>query len=359
MIDAAAKYVLKLQPKWLETGKASPNKPAVVLSQRFGLSRNLKKYPFLKIATALEKDAIFSEVAEAVKKTNLFGIEKFIKINLKECNFLFENLLFEKDILPYSVLDNDWTQGVLADGAEKFPTILINTKNHLDIFADAAFGEEAEALAKLNEVDNILGEELLFGYNPDIGFLMANPEECGSGLFMETVAHLPALVLTEEINEVLNGISIMGARAEGVQNSGTTAWGAFFKITANFSDMNEKELIAKTKEIQNALLVAETKARKRLFKEARIVMEDKIYRCLGIMQHARIMSISQLFNFISLLRLGSEYKVFPVGMRTLNALFKHGWTANIIMIREITGDTDIDEERATMYRSLLSSIDEL
>jgi len=265
-------------------------------------------------------------------------------------------LLFEKDIIPYQTMGADWARGVLADGNGSFPMVLVNLRNHLDIITDAPFGKEAETLAKLNEIDNVLGEELLFAYDSRLGFLMPNPEECGSGLFMESIVHLPGLVLTEEINETLNGISVMGARAEGIQNDTAAAWGSFFRITANFSDTNENGLIDKTKEIQNALTIAETKARKRLFKEAKAVMEDKIYRSFAMMKYARIMTISQLFNFVSLLRLGSEQRVFPMNMKVLNLLFERGWTANMLLSLDISDEIDIDEERAKMYRSILKDI---
>jgi len=350
--------IAKIFPKWLEIEKSSPNKPAVILSQKFGLSRNIKKYPFLKNATALEKDKIFAEVADAVEKSKIFDEKKTAKINLKDNNYLIEALLFEKDIIPFQTMNSDWSRGVLADGDEKSPVILMNMKNHLEITLNSPFGKEIDTLAKLNETDNILGEELLYAYDSRLGFMMPNPEECGNGIFTEFVAHMPGIVLTEEINEVLNGISIMGARVEGVQNQGMAAWGSFFRITANFSDIeNENEIVEKNKEIQNALIIAETKARKRLFKEAKLVMEDKIFRSFAMMKYARIMPVSQLFNFISLLRLGSEYKIFQMNMRVLNLLFERGFTANMLLLLDISDTTDIDCERAKMYRELLKNID--
>jgi len=352
-----ADFIVKILPRWLEIDKSSPNKPAVILSQKFGLSRNIKKYPFLKNATALEKDAIFADIMSVFEKNKYFTDKKFLKINLLRSNYLIEGLLFEKDIVPLQMMSRDWARGVFMSYADKdFPVFLINAKNHLDIISGAPFGKEAEALAKLNEIDNILGEELLYAYDSRMGFLASNPEECGSGLYTETIAHLPGIVLTEEINEVLNGLSVMGARAEGIQNDNLQAWGAFFRITANFSDANEDELVRRTQEIQHALTVAESKARKRLFKEARMVMEDKVFRSFAMMKYARIMTASQLFNFVSLLRLGSEQRIFPMNMKVINMLFERGWTANMLLMSNIAEITDLDEERAKMYRSILKDI---
>ncbi|MCL1946475.1 MAG: hypothetical protein FWF51_04880 [Chitinivibrionia bacterium] len=353
-----AKYLVKTHPKWLEIEKSTPNKPAVVLSQKIGLSRNIKKYPFLDTSTNLEKEAIYSDVSAAVKKSNIYTEERIVEMNLLTSSNMVEMLLFEKDIIPVQVMSCDWTRGVFADMTDVLPTILVNMKNHLNIVSFCDKGKEESTLAKLNEIDNILGEELLYAYDSRLGFLTAKPEECGSGLFMETIVHIPGLVLTEEIGETLNGLSVMGARAEGLFNEKFDAWGAFFKIILG-NGLDEKEIVEKTKEIQNALIVAETKARKRLFKEAKLVMEDKIYRSFAMMKYARIMPLSQLFNFLSILRLGSEYKAFPASLRMLNVIFERGFTANLILSlgNPDTSPGDIDEERAKMYRSLLKDIE--
>lgn len=359
-------FLIKTSPKWLEINKATANKPAIVLSQKFGILRNIKKYPFLENTTVFEKNSIFEDVSAAVKKTKIFSDEDIVEINLTKSGYLTEELLFEKDIIPYMPIDKGSGKGaggIIAHKKNILPVILINIKNHLDIVAYSPFGEEIQTLAKLNEIDNLLGEELLFAYDTRLGFLSAKPEECGSGFFVEMIVHLPGLVLTEEITEVLNGISVMGARTEGVFNEGTDAWGSFFRIKTNFSKIeNEDELVAKTKEIQNALSVAENNARKRLFKEAKTVMEDKIYRSFAIMKHARMLSLSQLFNFVSLLRLGIERKVFPMNMKTLNMLFERGWNAGMFLSLESNPDitvdfnVDIEAERAKMYRFLLQNI---
>jgi len=271
-------------------------------------------------------------------------------------------LLFEKDIIPAYTMSCDWMRGAVAGMGNTAPIILVNTKNHLDIISFCDIGNEKQTLAKLNEADNVLGEELLYAYEPRLGFLTAKPEECGSGLWVETVVHLPALVLLEEMTETINGLLVMGATIQGLYNERYDAWGGFFKVmVGSFSSLDEDGIIEKTREIQNALITAETKARKRLFKEAKIVMEDKVFRSFGMMKYARVMPLSQLFNFMSLLRLGSEYKVIPINLKILNVLFERGFSANLLLASgesgSIVSPEDIDVERANLYRFILRNIE--
>lgn len=165
-----AGYLLKTRPKWLEIEKATPNKPAVVLSQKIGLSRNLKKYPFLETATTLEKNAIYADILSAVKKANIYSEEDFVEMNLQTGNYIIEMLLYEKDIIPLQAMNCDWTRSVFVDEQGFLPTILVNTKNHLDIISFCDAGKEEKTLAKLNEIDNVLGEELLYAYDSRLGF---------------------------------------------------------------------------------------------------------------------------------------------------------------------------------------------
>ena len=357
-----AKYLVQMHPKWLEIDRSSAAKPAIVLSQKFGLSRNIKKYPFLENATVLEKETIYKDIFEAIKKVGVYSENDLVEMNLYTGSNIIEMLLFEKDLLPSQAMSRDYVRGVIAGIGDKAPIMLINTKNHLDMVSFCKIGDEERTLAKLNECDNVLGEELLYAYDSRLGFLAAKPEECGSGLWVETVVHLPGLVLIEEMTETLNALSVMGAMTQGLYNEKHDAWGAFFKVTVgSFSGLDEKGIIEKTREIQNALTVAETKARKRLFKEARLIMEDKIWRSFAMMKYARVMPLSQLFNFMSILRLGCEYKVLNVKMKILNILFERGFSANILLAAgeeaNINSPDDVDIERADIFRFILKNMD--
>jgi protein arginine kinase len=353
------RFLAKTYPKWLEIDKSTPNNPAVVLSQKLILSRNIKKFPFIENATVLEKETIFSDVLDAVGKSKIIDSDGFAKINLQQINGLFATMLFEKDIIPWAAVRTDWMRGILTNcNNEKFPMIAVNTKNHIDFSLYFENAKALEALEKLNEIDNILGEELLYAYDSRFGFLFPKPEECGCGLSVEMVAHLPGLVMCGEINQTLNGLSVMGARAAGLFNEGGEAWGAFFRITAgNCCGGNEKEITEKADDIKNALTDVEAKARKRLFKEAKKVMEDKVYRSLGMLKSARILPTAQLFNFISLLRLGCERKLpLPVNIKKLNIMLERGFTTSLLLMsqeRESKTD-DLDEIRADFFRMLFN-----
>ena|GEM_PF-2295192 len=352
------RFLAKTYPKWLEIEKSTSNNPAVVLSQKLILSRNIKKYPFIENATALEKESIFSDVLDAVEKSEIIKSDDFVKINVQKINGLVAAMLFEKDIIPWAAVRTDWARGILADCCdEKFPIIAINTKNHLDLSLYFENEKESEALDKLNGIDNILGEELFYAYDSRFGFLFAKPEECGCGLSVEMVAHLPGLVLTGEISQTLNGLSVMGARATGLFNDGGEAWGSFFRINAgNCCGGDEKEIVAKAVEIRKALIDVEAKARKRLFKEAKKIMEDKIYRSFGMLRYARVLPTAQLFNFISLLRLGCERKLpLLVNIKKLNIMLERGFTTSLLLMSEEKEQPlgDLDEIRANFFRMLL------
>jgi protein arginine kinase len=356
-------FLLGISPKWLSVQKATPNNPAIVLSQKMSFSRNIKKYPFLENTTIPEESEIYRDVSNAIKKTKIFPSGKLVEIKLCDSNAIINAMLFEKDFIPANIAAApDKIKGIFMNGGDReFPVVLANIQNHLTISLYCNIGKEEQAFEKINKIDNILGEELIYAYDSQLGFLFSKPEECGCGFSFETVFHLPGLVMTEEIMETLNGISVMGAKIDEIFGNLTDNLGAFFKVvTGNYLGGGEKEIIEKTKEICGILTAAELKARKRLFKDAKKVMEDKIYRSFGMLKFAKIMPFPQFLNFISLLRLGSEYKVIPFSLEFLNKILEKGFFTNIILLFDEqlkSSDFNYDEERANLLRNLLKDCD--
>ena len=351
------KFLNKTHAKWLEPQKTTPNKPAVILSQKLFFARNIKKYPFLENTTISEKENIYRDISKAIKKTKIFPLNNFVEIRLDGNSPLINVSLFERDIISASAAHSDKIKGIFTcmDGNE-FPVILANTQNHLDITIYCDNGKEMKALGEINKIDNVLGEELLYAYDSHLGFLSSKPEECGCGFSMETVLHLPGLVMTEEIKETFNGLTVLGAKIEGMFGNEDDCWGAFFRLTTgNYSGYNENEIIQKTKEIQKVLYSAEQKARKRLFKEAGKIMEDKVYRSFGMLKYARTLPISQFLNFISMLRIGCEYNIIPLNIEFLNTMLEKGFFANMLFLF-LDKEAKIeffDEERANLSRLML------
>ncbi len=72
--------------------------------------------------------------------------------------------------------------------------------------------------------------------------------------------------------------------------------------------LSDDEIINKIKAIVGTIISQERKARN-VLKENSIYLSDEIYRALGILKNARIMSEDEAFKLLSKLRLGVSMKI--------------------------------------------------
>ncbi len=107
--------------------------------------------------------------------------------------------------------------------------------------------------------------------------------------------------------------------------------GNIFQVSSRVSlGMSEEEILRGFESAVQRIIDQERKARERLLRDSREVVEDKIYRSLAILQHARMLSFKEVAEFSSAVRLGVglgillDYKI-----RTLNELLLFSQPAHL------------------------------
>src|SRR5882762_11226124 len=83
-------------------------------------------------------------------------------------------------------------------------------------------------------------DELDFAFSPQIGYLTACPTNVGTGMRASAMLHLPALVLSEQINQVIQAVNKVGLAVRGLYGEGTEALGNLFQIS-NQTTLGDKE----------------------------------------------------------------------------------------------------------------------
>jgi len=79
-----------------------------------------------------------------------------------------------------------------------------------------------------NRLDDLMHKRVPFAFHPEWGYLTACPTNAGTGLRASVMLHLPSLVMTKQINRVLQAITKLGMTARGLYGEGTEAEGNFF-----------------------------------------------------------------------------------------------------------------------------------
>ncbi|GIT29955.1 MAG: hypothetical protein Ct9H300mP1_20010 [Planctomycetaceae bacterium] len=92
----------------------------------------------------------------------------------------------------------------MAISDEEHVSLMINEEDHLRIPVLQSGLSLDSCWDPIQQIDNQLDETLTFAFNERLGYLTACPTNVGTGIRVSVMLHLPALVLTKEINKAFN-----------------------------------------------------------------------------------------------------------------------------------------------------------
>lgn len=274
----------------------------IVMSSRIRLARNLESFPFIPQASPEQKREICELVRTRVMQTVFSGEGTFLDMDdLAEIEHLF---LVERHLISRELATGEGTRGVAFDESE-VTAVMINEEDHLRIQAISSGFELDRAWNRMEEVDESLERELDFAFSPQFGYLTACPTNVGTGMRASVMMHLPALVMTKEVEKVFHAVSKINLAVRGLYGEGTQASGDFYQISNQVTlGVSESSIIDNIKRVVPRILQYERNVREHLLTENRIALEDKVYRAQGILANARSISSEETMNLLSALRLG-------------------------------------------------------
>jgi protein arginine kinase len=135
--------------------------------------------------------------------------------------------------------------------------------------------------------------------------------------------HLPALVMTRQINRVLAAIAKLSFTTRGLYGEGTQATGNFFQISNQVSlGHREEGIIDNINGLIRQIIDQENQAREVMLSQNRSLLEDRISRSFGILKSAHIISSQETTELLSMVRLGCDLgTVKNIDRRSINELF--------------------------------------
>ncbi len=235
--------------------------------------------------------------------------------------------------------------------------MMINEEDHLRLQAFSPGFSLDSTWRRVDRLDEEIGAILPFAFHHEFGFLTSCPTNVGTGLRASVLVHLPGLVLTKEINKVLEGIAQVGLTYRGFHGEGSEVVGNLFQLSNQTTlGKTEEDLIDHLDRVTGKVIEYERSARTVLVREAPTVIEDKVWRAYGILSSARSLSTGEMLNLLSGLRLGVSLKLLPTPrVQTLNEILVFGQTAHRSREAGSTLDgTEADAARASYVRKRLA-----
>lgn len=338
---------------WIDaSGPSSP----LVLSTRIRLARNLADRPFATRSSPADREAIAAEVARAVGGTGALGHAasfRLDRLDSRDRQLLHERHLVSRELAGLGGEPVPVGAALLVQGRVG---AMVNEEDHLRLQGVVSgFALEA-AYAEVDRLDSELGQRLAFAFHPEFGYLSACPTNVGTGLRASVLIHLPGLVLTKEISKVLQGLGQVGLAVRGLYGEGSEVVGNFFQLSNQTTlGKSERDLLDHLAKMVREVMAYEEEARTVLLRDARGVIEDKVWRAYGLLRHARAISYEEGMNLLSGVRLGVGLRVIPdVGFYALNKMLVHTQPAHLAAAHGVAlDDPSLAVHRADFVRRLL------
>lgn len=274
----------------------------MVLSTRIRLARNLQSVPFTHRARDEQLQGVLSSVSAAAQRAS--GFREGLLLRMDEMAPLERQILVERHLVSHELGDGARPRGIVIAPDERL-SLMINEEDHLRLQAMAAGFQLAEAWGLADAADDELDQALDFAFSDEIGFLTSCPTNAGTGLRASVLIHLPGLALLEEMPKVLKGISQVGLNVRGLYGEHSQVMGNLFQISNQTTlGCSERDSIESLERVTRQIIETEERARERMIRDARIQIEDKVWRAYGTLRHCRSITSNEVINLCSAVRLG-------------------------------------------------------
>jgi protein arginine kinase len=345
------KEMSKIPSPWLD---AAGGHSESVVSSRVRLARNISGIPFAHRATPKDLEGSLAMARQAIEASATLVTGTFMVMS--ELDDLDRQFLVERHLVSQEHAEKSPTRAV-AVGDNEIVSVMVNEEDHLRLQAIQSGFQVTDAWRLLERLDHELDEHLPYAFSCEWGYLSACPTNTGTGLRASMLVHLPALVLTGQINKVLHGISQMGLAVRGFYGEGSDVMGNLFQVSNRTAlGISELDIIQSLEKVVRQVLDYEAQARQILLRDAHSQIEDKVWRAYGILKYCRKVTSQEVMSLSSAVRLGKSLGVIEsISSAGLNNLLLMSQPAHLQKRFDKEMDpAERDIVRADMVRKILA-----
>lgn len=323
----------------------------IVLSCRMRIARNLHEFPFeIKLDEVRDHQLLdFLKVALGKVATGQY-------VDMSKLSPLEVHGLLESHLVSPAFIQSERRRAlyVLDDSCT---SVMLNEEDHLRLQSVTPGLSLSEAYRRVSGLESRLDEEVEFAFDEEFGYLSSCPTNMGNGLRAVIFLHLPALVLTKEVEKILRGVLQIGLAVRGIYGEGSEIKGNLFQISNQITlGQKEEEVLEIMEKIARQLIDFERKARDTMLENAHLELHDKIFRAEAILKSARAISTDEVVNLTSAVRLGVGLGLIKgLTIRTLNEILVFTRSANLQLLYDRTMEApERDQMRAEYIRGRLA-----
>ncbi|HEX7449194.1 MAG TPA: protein arginine kinase [Pirellulales bacterium] len=337
--------------EWL---RGSGPESDIVISSRIRLARNLADYPFISRATAADRAEIERTLRERILRVREATELDYIDVDKLEG--IDRQFLVERQLISREHAEAEGARGVAIDPQERV-SLMINEEDHLRIQVMHSGLDLSGAWEQISSIDDLIESQVTYAFNDRLGYLTACPTNVGTGMRVSVMLHLPALVITRQIEKLFRSLQKISLAVRGLYGEGSQAMGDFYQISNQITlGRAEIDLVKQVGDVVPTIIDYERKARDFLVRESQETLHDRVSRAYGILRTAQTISSEETMHLLSSVRMGVNLGLIPdLEIPALNKLFIYTQPAHL---QKLTGSelttADRNIERARYLRRHLN-----
>lgn len=278
----------------------------IVLSSRIRLARNFEQVSFPTSGDQEALSKVLEYMQQEFDQQSYKDFKQLQLVKMKDLKPVEKRVLVEKHLISPSLAEKDETGAALISKSEQ-ASIMINEEDHLRIQLYYPGFELSEALNKAQELDDWFEEKIRFAFDENRGYLTSCPTNAGTGLRASVMMHLPALAMTNQINNLIPEINKLGLVVRGIYGEGSEAQGQLYQISNQMTlGKSEEDIVEDLKSVVKQVIENERRAREWIMEQLGIQLEDRIFRSYGILANSRIIQSKEAAKCLSDVRLGID-----------------------------------------------------
>ena len=304
-------------PAWAsETGWEAD----VILSTRVRLARNLAGTTFPGWAADADLKAVARQVLAVAKRRDK-GHVSLRAVEIAKLSEAEKAALVDSHLISIPHAQSGPHRWALVDDKHTV-SVMVNEEDHLRLQAILP-GLQLDAAWRIaDQMDDQFGGHLDYAFDAHYGYLTSSLSNCGTGLRVSVMAHLPGLAISGKLDGALEAARTLGGAVRGPYGEHSVAAGDVHQISnAVSTGKSERQLLTRLAATATLLLTDEQAARELLWRDRRSLVEDKIAGAQARLKSAERLSAGDSMAILSLLRLGAQFDM-PTGVtnRVFNEL---------------------------------------
>ena len=282
--------------KWYQKKGADGD---VVISTRIRLARDLAHLPFPARMTAEQREEMIRQVFDAFPDDQPCAFKKH---HMSEFSPRAILSMVERHLISREFARDPSGEALLVT-ADESVSIMVGEEDHLRIQVMRPGLDLDSAWQEATCWDDYLDTRLRFAFDERLGYLTQCPTNLGTGMRASVMLHLPALQEKGIVQQLAATVSKLGLTIRGLYGEGSKPEGALYQLSNQVTlGITEREAIENLRGIVSQIVREERTCREAL--RDTVAFEDRIYRALGVLQNARLLTGSEFMALASQVRMG-------------------------------------------------------